>query len=498
MDSRLTPSPAQARQTRQQFADPEDYLSFELGKAVQSLPPLYTRLLAVSISTLVFGTITWAYFSKVDEVAVAPGELMPSSQVRPVRSLEGGLIQEISVKEGQRVQKGDVLIMRDSTLPQAEVARLENSIELVREELARLDAERTGRVKSGADLQDQLLSARLKEFDSRQAASVAEINRQVSAINEAQLRLTRLHNNLANAKISLTNAQTNVVNAENILSKTQVSLALAEKKEQSLESLQVSGAVAQLDYLESQDRVARTQAEVMRAQDEVTKAQDKAVEAQDRATSLEKDIAVQLQQIQQARQAYEAAQNSTTRLAAERQSEILTQLNKRREDQTVLEGQLRTAKQQQNMETVTAPVSGTIYSIKATKGPIQPGEELLSILPDGEELLLEVKILNRDIGFIQQGMPVKVKLATFPFQEFGTIDGDVMQVSPNAVVDKDLGLIFPTKIKLHKNSVVVRGQKVKFVPGMSATGEIVTRKKSVLTFLLEPITRRFSEAFSVR
>ncbi|BCX09467.1 MAG: hypothetical protein KatS3mg066_3326 [Fischerella sp.] len=143
-------------------------------------------------------------------------------------------------------------------------------------------------------------------------------------------------------------------------------------------------------------------------------------------------------------------------------------------------------------------MSGTVYRVKATKGPVQSGEELLSILPDGEELLLEVKVLNRDIGFIRQGMKAKVKMATFPFQEFGVVDGEVLQVSPNAIVDKELGLVFPTRIKLAKHSLMVRGQEVGFTPGMAANGEIVTRKKSVLTFILEPVTRRFSEAFSVR
>jgi len=84
--------------------------------------------------------------------------------------------------------------------------------------------------------------------------------------------------------------------------------------------------------------------------------------------------------------------------------------------------------------------------LQATRGPVQAGEELLSILPDGEELLLEVKVLNRDIGFIREGMKAKVKMATFPFQEFGTINGEVVKVSPNAIVDKELGLIFPREL----------------------------------------------------
>jgi HlyD family secretion protein len=95
-------------------------------------------------------------------------------------------------------------------------------------------------------------------------------------------------------------------------------------------------------------------------------------------------------------------------------------------------------------------------------------------------------------------MKAKVKLATFPYQEFGIVEGEVIKVSPNAIVEKDVGLVFPTRIQLNKRAIEVRGQTVDFTPGMAATAEIVTRKKSVLDFLIEPITRRFSEAFSVR
>jgi len=93
--------------------------------------------------------------------------------------------------------------------------------------------------------------------------------------------------------------------------------------------------------------------------------------------------------------------------------------------------------------------------------------------------LLEVKVLNRDIGFIREGMKAKVKMATFPFQEFGTINGEVVKLA-NAIVDKELGLIFPRE--LGSINQFRWGQNVVFTPGMSATGEIVTRKKSILTF----------------
>lgn len=500
MRSPTTSTPAQARQVKEQFAKPEDYLSYELGKAVQELPPLYTRLLAGSISLLVFGAIAWAHYSLVDEVATAPGELIPEAQVRPVRALGGGTIKSILVKEGDRVKKGDILLERDSELPQTEVDRLAKSSQLIKEDLARLEAERTGTTNAGTALQDQLLAARLREFDAKMAAGTAEANRQLAIINQAKVRLSRLVENFANAKTNLANAQTNLANSKNLLPKAEQTLAIAQERVKGMSILASpgNGAVPRVDYLDAQERLTRANAEVTRAKDDITKAQDKVTDAQDKVTSLAKDIASQQQEIRQAEQAYKGASEQAARLASERQSEILTQMNKRKEEFTTVAGQLEKATKERKQENIEAPVTGTVYSVKATKGPVQAGEELLSILPDGDELLLEVKVLNRDIGFIHEGMKAKVKMATFPFQEFGTINGTVVQVSPNAVTDKDLGLVFPTRIRLQKHSLKVRGQEVAFTPGMSATGEIVTRKKSVLTFITEPVTRRFSEAFSVR
>lgn len=451
-------SPAEARQTRQRFANPEDYLSYELGKAVQELPPLYTRILAGTLTALVFGAIAWAHFSKVDEVAVANGELVPAQRVRPVQATESGSIREIFVKEGDRVRKGDVLIEQDTALSDTVVSRLEESARLIRQDIARLEAERTGQNTAGTALQDQLLAARLQEFDNRQAAAVSEANRQSAAIAEAQARLLRLEENLVNARTALTNAI---------------------EREESLRTLTGTGAVPRFDYLEAKDRLTQ---------------------ARDQVASLEQDIAAQRQAIRQAEAAFQGARQSASRLSSERQSEILSQLNQRREELASVEGQLAQAKQQQDQETIRAPIDGTVYNLQATlaEGTVQPGKELLSILPDGEALVLEVQVLNRDIGFISPGMPVKVKVATFPFQEFGTIAGEVIQVSPNATVDQELGPVFPTRVKLSQTSLPVYGKPVELSPGMAATAEIVTRQRSVLTFLLEPITRRFSEAFQAR
>jgi multidrug efflux pump subunit AcrA (membrane-fusion protein) len=494
----LAANAVQARQTKERFAKPEEQLSYELGKAVQELPPLYTRLLAGTMSFVIFGTISWAHFSEIDEVATATGELIASTQVRPVTALGNGSILAVKVKEGDRVTKDQILIQRDPNFQQTDVNRLAKSSKLIEDDLQRLQAERSGGKTAGTILQDELLNSRLLDYKAKQAAAAAEAKRQQSILNQAKVRLSRLQENLANAKVSFTNVQKNLENVKSLRSMLDNNLSIAQQREENLLTLVEPGALTRVDYLDAKERLNRANADIIRNADEITKNQNNLTEAKDKIASLEKDAAAQFQEINQAEQAYQTARNQNIRLTSERQSEILTQINKRKEELTTVAGQLEQARQQKDGETIKAPVAGTIYKIKATKGPVQSGEELLSILPEGEEMLLEVKVLNRDIGFINQGMKAKVKIATFPFQEFGVVEGEVLQISPNAIIDKELGLVFPTRIKLSKHSLNVRGQQVEFNPGMAANAEIVTRQKSVLTFIVEPITRRFSEAFSVR
>jgi len=494
----LAANAVQAHQIKQLFANPEGQLSFELGKAVKELPPLYTRLFAGAISVVVVGAIAWANFSQIDEVAIAPGELIATTQVRPITSLGSGSVTSVLVKEGDRVTKSQVLLQKDSNLQKTDVNRLAESRKLLEDDLQRLNAELTGTKNPGTTIENQLLNSDILLYQAKQASLKAEANRQLALINQAKIRLNQLQANLVSIRENFANAQTNLANAKEIQTKIAGGLHVAQQREESLHSLLTTGSVPRIDYLDAKEKLNAVNMEIIKSHDDVTNAHTRLVTAKDRVTSLIKDIAGQAEEISQAEQAYQGAHNELLRYNSEHRSQILIEINKRKEALINLIGQLNQAKLHKAQETVRSPVAGTIYKIKATTGPVQAGEELLSILPEGEEMLLEVKVLNRDIGFIHLGMEAKIKMATFPFQEFGTVGGKVVEISPNAIVDQKLGLVFPTRIKISRHSIKVRGQEVEFTPGMVANAEIVTRQKSILTFITEPITHRFSDAFSLR
>ena len=443
-------SPIQLRQTKQQFSNSDnESLSRELGAAVQNLPPRFTRFLAGGIGIIFLSALTWASFSNVDEVAETQGQIVPASQVQPMRALSNGRLETISVIEHQYVREGDILVRLDPTFSEAEVQKLKEQVRLKQQDLSRLQAERTGSTDAGNLLQNQLLAVRLRGFRDRIAAAEATAQQQLSMVKTSQLELNRL----------------------------QSELSLALTKSQSLETLVSVGAFPRLDYLD----------------------------ARGKAVSLQAEVAKQMQAVSQAQQAAQVAQANVRLVESDRQNEILSQIDSLEQALADLQGQLDESQKQQDLGIIKAPISGTVYNIRvsSTEGIVQSGEELLSIVPDGETLRLEVKVSNRDIGFVKSGMPAKVKLLTFPYQEFGTLEGRVEQggITPNAIPDKDGNLLYTARVQLvnlRQNSISIRGHNVLLTPGMAATAEIVIRPKSIMSFLLDPIIENWDRAFSVR
>jgi HlyD family secretion protein len=504
MKASLSATPAQSRQLKEQFANPEDKLSYELGQAVQELPPLYTRILAVTISAVVFGTIGWAHFSKIDEVATAEGKLIPSTEVRPVRAMSLGSVSSVKVKPGDEVKKDQVLVEIDPGASETSVAAIEKDIIKIQENITRLEAESQGRSVAVNTEQSALLAARQQELLQKQSSAQSEANRQAATITEGQARLERFRENIINARTTKANAEKSLINAQQAKVNASRSLEKSRTILAKLEPLNREGAMTSKDYTDAEKVVIGEENQVNSADNQITTASNQVTEADNQIITLEKEIEAQLDRITQAQQGYQAAQSTAAGIGPQRTGEVLNQLTQQRQELTKKKGELELAKKQQtDRETVRAPFDGVVFNQKVTQGPVQQGEELLSILPKNQDLVMEVKITNRDIGFIQPGMRAKIKLATFPFQEFGIIEGEVLQISSDAVVEKDaqgrdMGPVFPARIQLKQTSAKLRGREVEFTPGMAGSAEVVTRQKSILSFVTEPITKRFNEAFSVR
>jgi HlyD family secretion protein len=506
----MSASPAQSRQIKQQLAVPDESLSYELGKAVQELPPLYTRVLSGSIAALTLGAIAWAQFSQVEEVAVTQGKLLPSSEVRPIRATNVGGVSKARVKEGDTVTKDQILVEMDPGAVETSVQGLEQEVSKLKSEVARLEVENRGGV-GGTPEQQQLTASRLLDLQTKQQGALSDSARKKEAISEQVSRRDRLVEAQRNATSNKLSAQAALGQSELALASAREGLAQSQERANRFSKLENTGAVSNVNVIDARERLASANQAVAQAEQQRISAQNAIDQAASEVISMEEEMQAQDSRIIQAEQDFQSSISTVQNIQPQRQSEVLTQLNSRRSELTAKTGELEVAKKQKSeREVVKAPFDGTVYNVKVTQGPVQQGEELLSILPKDEELIMEVKVLNQDVGFVQpkqlgpnEKLRAKVKLSAFPYQEYSVIEGEVISISPDAVVERDengreLGPVFLAKVKLAKSSVKVRDKVVDLTPGMTGTADIVTRKKSILSFLIEPVTRKFEEAFSAR
>jgi HlyD family secretion protein/adhesin transport system membrane fusion protein len=387
----------------------------------------------------------------VAEIAVTSGEIVPSGRVRPVQHLEGGIVAQILVSEGERVEVGQPLVRLDAAAAEAEQQRLRQRRDALRLECERLAAfaedraaDWSGHATDPALLADQerLLAAE-REARGTQLALIADqiavrtselrSARDAREVLEAQMRLLReelairkdLFRRELNSRLPVVSAQLQLGTAE----------AEAQRLDGSVESL-----VAQIGELEGRAEDARAQLR---------------------------------------RDAY-------GRLAAARQE--LGEVEK-----TLAGMGDRLARL-----VVTSPARGLVQELRA-KVPgavLEPGGLVAEIVPSEERLLAEVRVTPRDIGFVKVGQPARVKVTAYDFTRFGVLEGRLVRVSASTFVDPQKNPYYAARIELRPDPMQDRGRDL--LPGMVVQADITTGRKTVLEYLLKPIYAMAEGAFHER
>lgn len=158
---------------------------------------------------------------------------------------------------------------------------------------------------------------------------------------------------------------------------------------------------------------------------------------------------------------------------------------------------LTKADQRQSLQRLVSPVSGTVNEVSVTTlGEVaEAGQPLVTVVPQGEAIVVEAFILNRDVGFVRRGARTIVKLEAYPFTRYGSLEGVVEHISPDAIVDEQRGLVFPARVRLTKTQLgLAAGENAVLSPGMSATVEVVTGRRRVIDFLWSPVAKALGTA----
>lgn len=410
--------------------------------------------LLIWLSLLVFtALVTWAYFAWIDEVVRGEGKVVPSSQIQVVQSLDGGVVEEILVRPGKFVDVGDVLLRIDPTRYSSSLGESQAETLSLTAKAARLEAIATGMplnmpeevtlaAPELAEMEMRVWEARSNELRSNLVVAQEQINQR-----QQELRETRANRDQAASSCGLTSQELNMTRP-----------------------LLKSGAVSEVDILRLQRDVARYCGEQKAANAQIDRIQSSIQEAEERLEEIE----------------IKFRNEARTEL-----SDVRAKLSALKESKRALEDRVRLAE-------IRSPVRGTVKSLYSNTvgGVVQPGKDILEIVPTDDTLLLEVRINPRDIGFLHPGQTANVKFTAYDFSVYGGLEGVLEQLSADTITDEKGNSFYVAKVRTE--DVFVGDDNRPVLPGMVADVHILTGKRTVLQYLLKPILRARENAFTER
>ena len=422
-----------------------------------------TRLLAHILLALVLtiGIVffLWANQAVLDEVTLGEGRVIPSSTVQVIQNLEGGIVSEILVREGQIVEANEVLLRVANSVSDAQVADYKQRRLAKLATIARLQAEIAGvTVASEIKFPEELLqiapevaAEEMELFDTRQL----QLNAQIAVFED---QVTQRKN-----EISELNVRENSI---------QQQLGLA------LEELAITKPLA--------DQGIVSQVELLRLEREVADLQSKIDEVRSSRPRAEAALAEANGRIEERRVTF--------------RTEASQLLNEQRVEYASIDAQLKAAVDRSTRTEVTTPVRGTVKTIfiKTIGGVIQPGQDLVEVVPIEDTLLVEAQIRPSDIAFIRPQQPAVVKITAYDFSTYGGLDAVVEEISADTIQDERGEHWFRVRLRTDKAFLGTEANPLPIIPGMTASVDILTGHKTVLEYLLRPILRAKDTALRER
>ncbi len=494
-----------------------DFLSEALEIVEKPASPLGHFIIWVIIAAVAVAVI-WAYYGKMDEVAIAAARVVPKEGVQVIQPLYEGIVTDILVEEGETVKKGQELIILDSTVGQINIDNTEKKIR----ELT-LQNDLINLMLLGTDITNYASENGISEQADLQVINLMISMQNENALKENQYRsqYSQYEKQLEIENNSLEKLNANLVSLKMKKEETEILYSGSTPESQALENykLELDNAETELNeykYLYEIGAAAKYQLEEkQQAYDEIQKQYElqkvraehetagnsaEIADIQREIDLLQKDISAQATNVQKQRDLLNqsaAAIQSVNEEYVKNLTNILVSNNQQLEDYKT-DLQLRT--NESNYQVLTSPTDGTIQSVAVTTigGVVTSAQPLVSIVPQNAELVIEADVLNRDIGYVFNGQDVSVKLDTFSFQKYGTVNGRIIYVSPTAVEDERKGLIYKIKVEIDKTSFNINGVDTPISPGMSGTAEIKIEERRIIEFFLEPIFEYFDDSLKIR
>jgi adhesin transport system membrane fusion protein len=415
----------------------------------------YAHALLIAIVAFLVIAFLWAANAPLDEVTRGQGRVIPSSQLQSIQHLEGGIIAEILVHEGERVNVGDVLVKINSPTANAEFRDNLTRFYTLSAAVARLEAESEGREpvwpeRVAREAPAILADARL-EYSTRQERFRAEI---ATVEQQVQQRRQEILENQARA------------------SRAGSSLAILGEELRINQSLEGQGAVSRVEVLRLQRQASDLRGEIAGANASVARAQAGLQEAQRRLEE---------------------------RRANFRQEAFRDMSQKRAELSSVTE-LIEARRDRVERAEVRSPVVGIVNRINVSTigGVVQPGQEIMSVVPIEDTLVIEAQIRPQDIGFIRPDQNAMVKITAYDFSISGGLNARIENISADTITDQQGNAFFKVRLRTQQAFLGPADHPLPIIPGMQASVEILTGRKTVLEYLLHPLLRARDTALRER
>lgn len=444
---------------------------------IQETPPSpIGRAIIWTLIILFILAVIWAAFGRIDIVAVATGKVIPSDRVKTIQPVDKGVIVAIHVGEGQLVRKGQPLITLDSTQTAADETRLADDLhnaqtgwlrarafQVILELESDIDSGLAQRKTSELALIEQAIDELSIPLSAEDAGFQSRILRE--QYNEYQARHKSLEGQMRAREGERRQAQS-------LTRKLERTLPLITERADSIQSLYKKQLVSREQHLAlEQERITQ-----------------------------EQDLLAERARVDELTGEMEAIADQITALESEYKRNNLIALMEAKQKSIALNQEWIKARQRNRQQIINAPISGTIQqlAIHTIGGVVTPAQELMLIVPEGSRLEVEALFQNKDIGFVSEGQVAEVKIDTFNFTKYGTIDAVLQTISSDAVNDERLGLVYPSRVTLDSAKIQIADKWVNLSPGMAVTVEVKTGKRRIIEFFLSPLLRYKQESIRER
>ena len=418
-------------------------------------PRAVAILLLFGVVLFFVAAVAWAWWAEIDEVTRGQGTVIPSSQVQVIQNLEGGILKEILVREGEMVEAGQILLRIDDTGFAASLGEQNAARYSLMGQMARLTAESEG----GA-----------LEFAPELMAEARQL-----AINERKLfnaRRADLKSQLGILRKQVDQREQELTELRGQLKQNRSSLVLLEEELQMTEPLVRSGVVPKINLL-------RLRREV---------------------NDLEGLIQSTILALPRAKSAVQEATRRIEERYLNSRSEALRELNAIKAEFAQVEQSILAARDRVVRTDLRSPVRGIVkqLNISTIGGVVMPGMNLMEVVPLDDTLLVEARVLPADVAFLKPGQKATVKLTAYDFSIYGGLTATLERISADTIVDERGESYYQIIVRTDKSELVHRGKVLPIIPGMVASVDILTGRKTVLDYLLKPILKARNRALTER